>query len=97
MNEEEREVRAAVKGLVGDDEVEIQRMLARYEGCHATVRQFFQSWLTARLGDQAEWMLRLINVKRIADTGVKLGRVRTIEAAPGSRSRPRLYVFLHRP
>lgn len=38
MNEEEREVRAAVKGLVGDAEVEIQWMLERYEGCHATVR-----------------------------------------------------------
>ncbi len=32
MSEEEQEVLAAVKGLVGDDEVEVQRMLARYEG-----------------------------------------------------------------
>lgn len=97
MNEEEREVRAAVKGLVGDDEDEIQRMLARYEGCHATVRGFFHSWLGMRLGEQAEWMLRLINIKRIADTAVKLGRVRTIEAASSSKSRPRLHVFLYRP
>ncbi len=97
MNEDEREVRAAVKRLVGDDEVEIQRMLARYEGGHATVREFFHGWLETRLGEQAEWMLRLINVKRVADTAVKLGRVRTIEAASSSKSCPRLYVFLHRP
>jgi hypothetical protein len=32
-----------------------------------------------------------------ADTAVKLGRVRTIEAASSRASRPRLYVFLHRP
>ena len=50
-----------------------------------------------RLGEQAEWMLRLINVKRIADTAVKLGRVKTIEAASSRASRPRVYVFLHRP
>ena len=97
MNEEEREVRAAVKSLVGDAEVEIQLMLARYEGCHATVRGFFRGWLAARLGEQAEWMLRLINVKRIADIAVKLGRVKTIEAASSRVSRPRLHVFLHRP
>lgn len=97
MSEEEREVRAAVKRLVGDDEVEIQRMLTRYEGCHPTVRVFFRGWLGERLGEQAEWILRLINVKRIADTAVKLGRVRTIEAASSSKSSPRLYVFLHRP
>jgi hypothetical protein len=42
-------------------------------------------------------MLRLINVKRIADTAVKLGRVKTIEAASSRASRPRLHVFLHRP
>lgn len=96
MNEEEREIQAAVKRLVGDDEVEIQRMLARYEGCHATVRGFFHGWLAERLGEQAEWMLRLINVKRIADTAVKLRRVRTIEAASSTTARPRLYVFLHR-
>ena len=83
--------------LWADDEVEVQRMLARYEGCHPTIRGFFRGWLETRLGEQAEWMLRLINVKRIADTGVKLGRVRTIEAAPSPKIRPRLYVFLHRP
>lgn len=97
MNEEEQEVRAAVRRLVGDDEDEIQRMLARYEGCHPTVRGFFRGWLKARLGEQAEWMLRLINIKRIADMAVKLRRVRTIEAASSTTSRPRLYVFLYRP
>jgi hypothetical protein len=35
---------------VADDEVEIQRMLARYEGCHQTVRGFFHGWLGTRLG-----------------------------------------------
>lgn len=97
MSEEEQEVLAAVKGLVGDDEVEVQRMLARYEGCHPTIRGFFRGWIETRLGGQAEWMLRLINVKRIADTAVKLGRVKTIEAASSRVSRPRLHVFLHRP
>ena len=50
MSEEEQEVLAAVKGLVGDDEVEVQRMLARYEGCHPTVRGFFRGWFETRLG-----------------------------------------------
>jgi hypothetical protein len=70
--------------------------MARYEGCHPTVRGFFRSWLETRLDEQAKWMLRLINIKRLADTAVKLGRVRTIEAASSSKRRPRLYVFLHR-
>ena len=96
-NEDKREVRAALQGHLGDNETEIQRMLARYEGRHRTIRGFFRRWIEARLAEQAEWMLDYINVELIADAAVALGRVVTLDAAPRSASRSGLHVFLHKP
>jgi hypothetical protein len=97
MNDEEREVRAALQERLGDNEKEIRLMLSRYEGRHLTIRGFFRKWLEARLAEQAGWMLDYIDVALIADTAVALGRVVTMETTPGSASRPGLYVFLYKP
>ncbi|WP_434422033.1 transposase [Nannocystis pusilla] len=97
MNDEEQEVRAALRERLGDNEKEIRLMLGQYEGRHLTVRGFFRKWLEGRLAEQAGWMLAYINVELIADAAVALGRVVTIEAAAGTARRPALYVFLYKP
>lgn len=96
MKEIDERLMKALKKALGDNPAEIERLLRYYVGEYVSVQGFIRRMLEERLGDQADWILKFIDVRTITSVAMLWNRVYTLPTSPAP-GKLRFYVFFYRP